>query len=76
VKIIREIKKLIFVIFCLILLFPSCDKSEELVSDDDKEETIPGEQYYKESKVAVGYSASSVNAVVFRRNSLVTFNGS
>jgi hypothetical protein len=33
------------------------------------------EIFYRESKVAAGYAATSVNAVVFRRNSLVSFNG-
>jgi len=76
VKVIRKINKLFFVAFCLLLLFPSCNKSEALDPDDSNDEPIPGEPYYRESKVAVGYSASSVNAVVFRRNSLVTFDDS
>ena len=74
-KIVSKIKKLPFVAFCLLLLFLAFNKNEELASDDPNE-AIPEEQYYRESKVAPGYSASSVNAVVFRRNSLVTFNGS
>ena len=38
--------------------------------------TIPEDQYFRVSEVASGYSASSVNAVVFRRNSMVAFNDS
>lgn len=62
--------------FCLLLFFQACNKNKELNPDDSNDEPIPEEQYYRKSKVAAGYSASSVNAVVFRRNSLVTFNGS
>jgi hypothetical protein len=75
-NLLREMKKLLFVAFCLFLLISACHKNEEYVPDDSNDEPIPEEQYYRESKVAAGYSASSVNAVVFRRNSLVTFNGS
>jgi hypothetical protein len=74
-KISGNIRNLFFVTFCMLLFYPACNK-DELNPGDSTDETVSGEVYYRESKVAVGYSASSVNAVVFRRNSLVTFDGS
>ena len=71
-----KIEKLLLIPFGLLLLFLSYSKTEELNPDDLNEEQVPGEQYYREAEVAAGYSASSVNAVVFRRNSLVTFEDS
>ncbi len=71
----NRMTKLLFTAICLSILFAACDKNKELGLNVSNDEPIPVEQYYRESKVAAGYSASSVNAVVFRRNSLVTFNG-
>jgi hypothetical protein len=76
VKVFRKIEKPSLVSFLLLLSLLSCSKQEAVNPDDAKDKPASGDQYYRESKVAPGYSASSVNAVVFRRNSLVSFEDS
>lgn len=64
--------------YCLVILLSSlfiisCTNPDRRDEADPVHSPLLSNQLIRESKVALGYSASSVNAVVFRRNSLVSF---